>query len=86
MAEINDDVFAYSGGFSQCISGFGNNLQAAIAKAVQRARDGDLEDWTERQAEIERLGWHVDELVRWCQQFNGEVQRLKALAAESRHV
>jgi hypothetical protein len=80
MPEINDDVFAYDAGSSmriQSIRGFGEELQMAIAEVVQRARDGELEDWTERQAELERLGWHVDELVRWCQHFNGKVQQLK---------
>lgn len=68
--ELNDDVFEYeSGGMSQCISGFGRNTIETIRDAIEnnskRSNDAD------RDEDIERCIWHVQELVRWCRHFNG---------------
>lgn len=71
---INDDVFDYDGGeASQCISGFGRN-------AVERAREAIgmcIQSGCVEPEEMEAIKWHIEELVRWCRHFNGEVQRLR---------
>jgi hypothetical protein len=70
---IDPDVFAYeSGGFSQCISGFGRN---AVETIQEDFRDTGPDE--EGVTPVERLRWHIGELVRWCQHFNGKAQRLE---------
>jgi hypothetical protein len=76
---INDDVFDYSNGFSQCISGFGRNAVEAIMEIIDRDRDDPDADPTE---DAERIAWHVGELVRWCRGFNAELKRSRPVAAE----
>ncbi len=78
--DLNDDVFAYegSGGLTQCISGFGRNAIENIG--------GDLDDnmpGGEKHTEArERLTWHIEELVRWCRHFNGELKKAKSVNAD----
>ncbi len=74
-AKINDDVFAYegSGGMSQCISGFGRNAIDVVHEAFEEAKTED-----EMADAMGRIEWHINELVRWCRHFNGELKRMKA--------
>jgi galactokinase len=78
---VNDDVFEYtnSGGMTQCISGFGENAIEAVSHDLR----GDPADDEYKEA-LGRLEWHVRELVRWCRNFNGENQRMKAALAALR--
>jgi hypothetical protein len=77
MSKINDDVFEYegSGGFTQCISGFGRNTLDAIEEIVERHGEYSDED-------RERIAWHVGELVRWCRGLNHERLQLKEKLAK----
>lgn len=70
--EIDDDHFTYDGGMRQCISGAGANAKAAIDEMLLEI--GDFYGTTPQ--------YYIDELVRWCREFNGENQRLKAQLAE----
>ncbi len=62
---IDKDTFEYEGGFRQCISGFGRNAKEAVEELLNH-RHSD--------AGHNRVNWHIDELVRWCQELNGELQ------------
>jgi hypothetical protein len=76
---INSDVFKYENSeMSQCISGFGRNLLELIA-------DGPSENEPASE-HSSRVAWHINELVRWCQHFNGKSQRLEAALIEIRAV
>lgn len=63
--EIDDDHFEYEGGFRQCISGFGRNAK----DAVDEFRDNPYSQTTQ-----DRIDWHINELVRWCQGLNHELK------------
>jgi hypothetical protein len=65
---IDDDTFAYEGGFSQCISGFGRNAIENIVSRFEPISDEDRE----------AIEWHINELVRWCRHFNGKCKQLSA--------
>lgn len=68
---IDDDHFTYEGGMRQCISGFGRNTIEVIEDYW--CEEDDPED-----DPLARVRWHINELVRWCRNFNGETQRLEA--------
>ena len=78
---INADVFAYTDdngvptGMSQCISGFGRNFYEELKELIE---SDSADDGIERDDVLERIKWNIGELVRWCQHFNSEVQKLKA--------
>lgn len=74
--EINDDVFQYDGPMSQCISGFGANTIELIRTEIRETFRQSL-----RVEAMERIEWHVGELVRWCRAFNGELQKAAREAA-----
>lgn len=64
--EIDDDTFEYTGGFSQCIGGFGRNAINDICEAFE------LQD-LEGQEEVDgrdKTEYCIGELVRWCRGLN----------------
>lgn len=75
MPEINDDTFDYTNGFKQCISGFGRSAIDVIRETVEAAHAGQDQD----PEAMERIEWHVNELVRWCRGLNGELKRQAAV-------
>lgn len=80
---IDDDVFDYDNGFSQCISGHGRDLVEDIGSVVSDAYCGRLSNREERVEELRRLEYKVKELVRWCRHLNGELKRAKAGVSEA---
>lgn len=61
---IDDDHFTYDNGGRKCISQFGED-------AIARLDCVDADDFEDMKRRILAL-------VRWCREFNGENQRLKA--------
>lgn len=71
--EIDDDVFNEAGEH-HCISGHGRH---AVREIMQYFDERATADDVERGA-----GRYIDELVRWCRNFNGETQRQAASLTE----
>lgn len=67
---FDKDIIECEGGMRQCISGFGRNALLA-ADDFSKNRSNET---------FNAIKYHIDELVRWCQELHAELHSAKQLA------